>query len=108
MTDPKVTLEQLEPAPAVTLAEEVTGSSPGPLAAVTRSGDARWQILIQECLGACTEIQGVLAGFDEFSHLPTFPKTKIHVLDAGHDLRRALLHMEDAIHTLSCELPAIK
>ena len=119
MTEPRVTLEQLEPTPAVTLEEglpisllepdempghEVTGSRGPGAAAVTRQGDFRWQTLIQECMGACSEISGVLSGFEEFSYLPSFPATKIHILDAGHDLRRALLHMEDAIKTLACEI----
>ena len=60
-------------------------------------------LVLGDCVQARQEILGVMAGMDGMPHLSCFPDSKVHVLDAFHDLRRALLHIEQAITSITDE-----
>lgn len=85
----------------------VTSSADQEAAAVTPlPHDPRWMTLANELIEARKEIHGVMAGCDGFSFLADFPEAHIAVNDALHDLRRALLHVEDAISFTLKKRPA--
>jgi len=84
---------------------EVTLEAAAPAIAVTL-GDAPLDpriLVLGDCVQARQEILGVMAGMDGMPHLSCFPDSKVHVLDAFHDLRRALLHIEQAITSITDE-----
>jgi len=91
--------------PAAEVTPEVTLEAAAPAIAVTL-GDAPLDprvLVLGDCVQARQEILGVMAGMDGMPHLSCFPDSKVHVLDAFHDLRRALLHIEQAITSITDE-----
>jgi hypothetical protein len=58
---------------------------------------------MSDCIQGRQEVLGVMAGMDDTPHLHRFPLTKIHVLDAFADLRRALIHLDEAVKEIQTE-----
>jgi hypothetical protein len=82
---------------------EVTAGGLEQLRGVTPSD--LWKLVMTDCIQARQEVLGVMAGMDDVPHLHRFPQTKVRVLDAFHDLRRALIHLDEAIKEIETEFP---